>query len=130
MGPADLAEARLRRTNRIAELVCHLTEIDPWDVHNVVEVTDTRLHFTHEAALTTAARALLVLRACAPRPVRTPGYLRPSALTRRTPAAHHTSLRRWRRTVPPQERAREFVRQELAVLRLELAERDLTTSSA
>lgn len=111
------AEARLRRTRRIAELVWHLTEIEPHDVLDVVESTDTRIEFTHDAAVCAAARAMTVLAATAPRYPRTPGYMRRGELVRATAIAHHTSLRRWERTAAPDERAREFARQEIADLR-------------
>lgn len=120
-GRADAAAARALRTNRLAELVWHLTEINPWDVAEIVEATDTRISYTYDAALTMAARAIVTLEATGPRSLRTPGYLRRNELLKPTPVAHHTSLRRWDRTVPVDEPARAFVRQELASIRTSLA---------
>ncbi len=117
------AEARALRTNRLAELVWHLTDINPWDVSDVVEAIDTRVEFTPQTALTVAARAIVTLEATGPRAVRTPGYLRRNELLRPTPVPHHTSLRRWDRTAPADERARDFVRRELAEVRQQLAAR-------
>jgi len=126
----DAAESRARKTNRLAELVWHLTECDPWDAAEVVEATDTRVEFTHEAVLTMAARAMATLDATGPRPVRIPGFLRRGEFLRRTPVPRHTSLRRWDRTVPADERARAFVRQELASIRGSSAESEQIVTHA
>lgn len=129
-GRADAAEARARKTNRLAELVWHLTECDPWDVAEICEAVDTRVEFTHDAVLTVAARAIATLEATGPRTLRTPGFLRRNELVTAPPVPHHTSLRRWDRSVPADERARAFVRRELAEVRREIAEAQALSSTA
>jgi hypothetical protein len=121
------AESRARRTRRVAELVWHLTETNPLDVLEVVQATDVRRSYTAATAIDTAAHAMVVLDLTAPRPVRFPGYLRRRSVPARTPVPHHTSLRRWDRSTPPDERARAFVEAELARVRAEIASRSGST---